>query len=206
MRSDNTCTKCGGTNTYEIEDPRKVADCCGDTWECRDCEESYRPESKWPCQICGVIHGPGNTNRLCPAASNYRPDVSDWVQNIVDFMTAGEQDTPPKPVTPDADTVTLRRRLIYEESQEALEALHSAYEGEADYAEIAKELADVIVVTIGTAVAFGIDLRPIWDAVHASNMAKFPGGKPIKDAHGKILKPKGWKKPDIQALIKVQRS
>ena len=129
--------------------------------------------------------------------------ASDWYQNIVDFMTTGEQDTPAAPCIPDDDTIHLRRRLILEEAKEAMEALFVMDESNMD--EVAKELCDVIVVTIGTAVACGIDLRPIWDATHDSNMAKFPDGKVIKDEGGKILKPEGWTKPDIKALITAQK-
>ncbi len=37
------CAQCGGRNTYPIEDPHQVVECMSDTWECRDCEESYSP-------------------------------------------------------------------------------------------------------------------------------------------------------------------
>src|ERR1035437_9740345 len=69
-------------------------------------------------------------------------------------------------------------------------------------AEIAKELADLIVVTLGTAVAYGIDLNPVWDLVHKSNMAKTGGGN---RNDGKILKPLNWEKPDIAKEINRQR-
>lgn len=132
----------------------------------------------------------------------------DWTQDILDFMRVGEQDTPATPVRLDDETWALRRRLIEEECTEALEALdeYSAYGGHPKTeAAVVKELADIIVVTIGCANAMGIDLRPIWNDVHKSNMDKFPDGKPIKDEGGKILKPPGWKKPDIAALIAAQK-
>jgi uncharacterized Zn-finger protein len=31
------------------------------------------------CDECGAIHGPGNTNTLCPLASNYEPPDIDCV-------------------------------------------------------------------------------------------------------------------------------
>jgi len=34
----------------------------------------------------------------------------------------------------------------------------------------------------------------LFDAVHKNNMSKFPGGKAIKNEHGKILKPEGFDK------------
>lgn len=122
----------------------------------------------------------------------------DWTQDIKDFMSTGLQATPDKPKVPDMKTIHLRARLIKEEAGETDEAIYSN-----DLPEIAKECVDVLVVTIGTMVAYGIDPRPIWNAVHASNMDKFRQGV-IKDKGGKILKPPGWKKPDMAILIKEQ--
>jgi predicted HAD superfamily Cof-like phosphohydrolase len=34
----------------------------------------------------------------------------------------------------------------------------------------------------------------LFDAVHKNNLSKFPGGKAIKNEHGKILKPEGFDK------------
>jgi hypothetical protein len=59
----------------------------------------------------------------------------------------------------------LRRRLNYEEFCELEQAIL-----ENDVAEIADACADLIYVAIGTSIAFGIDLPPIWDAVHGANM------------------------------------
>lgn len=122
----------------------------------------------------------------------------DWTQDIKNFMETGLQATPEKPLLPDMKTIHLRARLIKEEADEADEAIFNN-----DLPEIAKECIDVLVVTIGTMVAYGIDPRPLWDAVHNSNMDKFRDGV-IKDAGGKILKPPGWKKPDMATLIKEQ--
>lgn len=52
-----------------------------------------------------------------------------------------------------------------------------------------------------TARWYGIDLGPLWDEVHRTNMAKV-GGKTRAD--GKILKPDGWQPPRIQELLDVQ--
>jgi predicted HAD superfamily Cof-like phosphohydrolase len=124
----------------------------------------------------------------------------DWTQDIKDFMSVGMQDTPELPKIPDFETVQLRARLIKEEAGEADEAIFTN-----NLPEIAKECIDILVVTIGTMVAYGVDPRPIWDAVHASNMDKFRDGV-IKDKGGKILKPPGWTKPNIQSLLEEQQN
>ena len=43
-KTNLACTQCSGTNTYEKTDARDIADCMGDTWECRDCAESFTPD------------------------------------------------------------------------------------------------------------------------------------------------------------------
>jgi len=62
-----------------------------------------------------------------------------------------------------------RLRLILSEAAELATALV-----ENDLAGVADALADLDYVTIGTAVQFGIPHGAVWDAVQASNLAKFP--------------------------------
>jgi hypothetical protein len=62
-------------------------------------------------------------------------------------------------------------------------------------------LADLIYVAIGTAVALGVDLRPVWDAVHAANLAKAGGPR---RADGKFLKSADWVHPDIKGILAKQ--
>jgi hypothetical protein len=68
---------------------------------------------------------------------------------------------------------------------------------------IAKEAADVSVVTIGTLSACGIDDRALLKAVDDNNLAKFgPGG--YLDENGKWQKPPGHKKPDLERVLSTQ--
>ena len=90
----------------------------------------------------------------------------------------------------------LRISLMREELQELETALHKG-----DLPGIADGAADLIVVTLGTMVTYGIDLRPIWDEVHRTNMLKKDG--PIR-ADGKKLKPPDWKGPEIARLLEEQ--
>lgn len=98
--------------------------------------------------------------------------------------------------TPSLRDLALRRSLIQEESKETLAALWRG-----DMVETADGLCDLIYVALGTAVAFGIDLAPLFEEVHATNMAKLGGGK---REDGKYLKPTGWKPPRIAELLKAQ--
>jgi len=87
----------------------------------------------------------------------------------------------------------LLRDLVTEEYKELIQALD-----ERDMPETAKELVDLLYVTLGLAVQIGVPLEEVWDAVHESNMQKLGG--PVRE-DGKILKPDGWQKPDIESII-----
>jgi predicted HAD superfamily Cof-like phosphohydrolase len=88
----------------------------------------------------------------------------------------------------------LRAELIKEESKELIHAIeHDDLYGAID------GMCDLMVVTYGTAVEWGINLAPFWDEVHRTNMAKF-GGPTRED--GKKLKPDGWLPPDLKKVMK----
>lgn len=71
-----------------------------------------------------------------------------------------------------------------------------------DLVAMAQELADVQYVTSGAAVTFGIPLGAVFDEVHAANMRKVgPDGKVIRRPDGKVVKPEGWRGPDVAAVL-----
>lgn len=96
----------------------------------------------------------------------------------------------------DDATLDLRTRLIDEEADELRVALVND-----DLPGAADAMGDLIYVIVGTAIAMGIDLRPVWDAIQASNLAKAGGGR---QANGKWAKPPGWVAPDIAAILANQ--
>jgi len=122
-----------------------------------------------------------------------------WEKDIDHMMRAFGQTTRSMPDEPpvSAKEMELRKLLLAEESQELLEAIDEGH-----LPSIAKEIADVLVVTIGVARCFGIDMEPVWNAVHVSNMAKLSGG--THPETGKRLKPPGWKKPDMERELLEQ--
>ena len=117
----------------------------------------------------------------------------DWYQDIVDFHRAFGHHIERKPKIPPWEVRDLRHTLISEEIKETLEALDQG-----DLTGLADGIADSIVVLLGTAVSSGINIRPIWDEVHKTNMAKIGGGK---RADGKSLKPEGWQPPKVEELL-----
>ena len=66
---------------------------------------------------------------------------------------------------------------------------------------IADGCIDLMYVTVGLLISYGIDFRPLWKEVHRANMAKVGGDK---RHDGKQLKPKGWTPPDIVGLLDKQ--
>jgi predicted HAD superfamily Cof-like phosphohydrolase len=124
---------------------------------------------------------------------------------------------------PDSATRRLRASLIAEEVAETLaalgievslfltERLPDGSDGwrfdiqkraDLNLVEVADGIADSIYVELGTAVAAGIDMEPVWEAVQMSNIAKASG--PVR-ADGKRMKPEGWEAPDIEGILDAQR-
>jgi predicted HAD superfamily Cof-like phosphohydrolase len=68
--------------------------------------------------------------------------------------------------------------------------------------ELVDSWADMNYIHQGSALEFGVDMKPIQRAVQVSNMAKEPGN--LRD-DGKITKPPGWTAPPIAALLRQQR-
>lgn len=101
-----------------------------------------------------------------------------------------------QPTLPNESTQKLRIRLIREEFNELQEALTTQ-----DLSSVAKELADLLYVVYGTAVSCGIDMEPVFQEVHRSNMSKIGGHK--RD-DGKWVKPPTYSPAQIHAILNVQ--
>ena len=75
-----------------------------------------------------------------------------------------------------------------------------------DPVEIADALADSIWVLICMGFCYGIPMEKVWNEVARTNMAKFPNGVVIRRPEdGKILKPPGWKPPEIARILDEAR-
>lgn len=108
-----------------------------------------------------------------------------------------------------AKLLRLRAELIDEEAWEVREELleEDKWEGyhprvHIDPKKLTKELADLLYVTIGTAVTFGLPLEEVFYEVHKSNMSKLgEDGKPIMRSDGKILKGPLYKEPNLDKFF-----
>lgn len=123
---------------------------------------------------------------------NYQKDVND-------FMLAADQTvvSVPKMTFDVSDNQTLLyMELIQEEFDETLDAF-----GKGDTVEVADGLADMVWVIMGLASSLGIPFDDVWSEVKASNMSKVVDGKLIKREDGKVMKPEGYFRPDINAVM-----
>lgn len=118
----------------------------------------------------------------------------DWYEDMKEFHKVVMEDEIPKtPCIPPEYVKRLRKNLIKEEIGETLNAMEYN-----DMVEMADGIVDSIVVLIGTAIMYGIDIRRIWNIIHKTNMAKKGG---ILREDGKLLKPNGWQSPDIRSEL-----
>ena len=101
------------------------------------------------------------------------------------------------PKIPPPDRVKLREGLILEEFDE-----FRAANTDGSIVDAADALIDLLYVTFGACLEYGIDAQEVFNEVHRSNMLKVgPDGKVTRRADGKILKPEGWQKPDIERAL-----
>lgn len=111
------------------------------------------------------------------------------------FMYAVDQSTDQFNV----EQFNLYHKLIKEEFQELQDAIDAG-----DNVEILDAIIDILVVTIGAGNSMGADVEGAWHEVMQTNFAKIDPetGKVRKRADGKVLKPEGWKAPELKQFLK----
>ena len=112
-------------------------------------------------------------------------------KDIDTFQTACDQ-------APSLDNYKMYITLIHEEVQELADAIQAA-----DRVEQLDALVDILVVTMGAIRAGGFDGEGAWKEVMDTNFAKIDPdtGKVRKREDGKVLKPEGWKPPELAQFI-----
>lgn len=160
--------------------------------------------------------------------------VEYYQREIAKFMDACDQEVAKYPQLPSDEIRKLRIKLMVSELLGAVPAPESGMEGinnllpdgisfikdksdelvasmlKGDLVGIADGLADLIYVVIGTAIAYGINLKEIFDEVHRSNMSKTVWDPEsgtyttIKDEDGKVLKPETYSPANITPIIERQ--
>ena len=118
-------------------------------------------------------------------------------EKVKEFMDIFGQEIKNKAEFPNEKIIDLRKKLIEEEFQELKDAIKDN-----DIVEVADALTDILVVTYGAGVAFGIDLDKCFEEVHRSNMSKLSQeGKPIYNEFGKVMKGPNYSPPDLKKFI-----
>ena len=118
--------------------------------------------------------------------------------SVKKFMEVFGQEVKTKAEFPSDKVVQLRYNLIKEELDEFEQALKDK-----NLVEVADSLTDILYVTYGAGVAFGIDLDKCFDEVQKSNMSKLGhDGKPIYNDQGKVMKGPKYFKPNLNKFIK----
>ena len=107
------------------------------------------------------------------------------------------QEVKSKPGFPEEKIVKLRYDLIKEELLELELAVKQR-----DLKEVADALTDILYVTYGAGLAFGIDLDRCFNEVQKSNMSKLgENGKPIYNDQGKVMKGPNYFKPNLNKFV-----
>ena len=118
-------------------------------------------------------------------------------EKVKKFMSTFGQEIKNKPEFPDEKITKLRCDLIEEELSEFKDAVKNK-----DLKEAADALTDILYVTYGAGVAFGIDLNKCFDEVQKSNMSKLgSNGKPIYNEFGKVMKGPNYFEPNLKKFI-----
>lgn len=106
-----------------------------------------------------------------------------------------------KPTLPTEEIRRLRIKLIQEEADEFEDASNLG-----DIVDVADALGDLLVVINGAALCWGIDLEPIFDEIHRSNMSKRNAdGSVLRRSDGKILKGSLYTPPELARIILQQQ-
>jgi predicted HAD superfamily Cof-like phosphohydrolase len=103
-----------------------------------------------------------------------------------------------RPTWPGDGVHRLRMSLVDEEVAE----LRNAGERR-DLVGLADALGDLLYVAYGTAEAYGIDLEPVFDEIHRSNMSK-GGTEPLCRPDGKVCKGERYSPPRVGEVLAAQ--
>jgi predicted HAD superfamily Cof-like phosphohydrolase len=123
------------------------------------------------------------------ASGSFFDDVVEWHQSVGHPVRAHVEDL-------DVDSEDeLGWRLIKEEHKELLSAGQRG-----NKTGVADGIADLVWVLYSLAARLGINMNAVWSEVRRANFEKTGA---TRRADGKILKPEGWRPPDIKAALKV---
>ncbi len=110
-----------------------------------------------------------------------------WTQKVKEFTQACEPVLPEKPKKLSPEKIAFIRAMVNDELNELAQAGTTWEQADA--------LVDAIYYMCDTAVRHGMNLDPLFDIVHQSNLQKIVNGRVLRREDGKILKPETWRDP-----------
>ena len=138
--------------------------------------------------------------------------MTDVQKQQAEFMVAMGKELSTSPnAEPPCDDIILANKLVEEEMQELVDemgmVLVHCRGGEPLDEDLLKnvvsEAADFVYVLMQYLNVLGLPFQEVYDAIHTANMKKMgPDGKPVYREDGKVLKPEGWQRADILAIIR----
>lgn len=134
--------------------------------------------------------------------------------DVYNFMKGVGQDTPFRPVIPNAKTRQLRIALLAEELKELADASGVGFtfnigtvaevtDPAQAMVDVADGIADILYVAHGAAVAYGLDIQPVWDEVQRSNMSKVLNGHKCEKT-GKWIKGPNYSPANLAPVVADQ--
>lgn len=157
---------------------------------CTRCKHTYDDALVERCLLCG-------TPPMILVHSRREFGMRVAQEKVREFHEKYGYANPDKPEVGPKELADMRMKLIGEELNEYDEAC-----ADGDLVGIADAIADLAYVVIGTAVSHGIDLQPLFDEVHRSNMTKDPAA----DNPHKPVKGPRFEQPRLAALLLIQAS
>lgn len=117
--------------------------------------------------------------------------MSNMYIDVATFLAACDQ-------KPSEELAKLYNTLMNEEYTEFLDAVDAK-----DEVESLDACMDLIWVTLGYCISKGYDVNGAWNEVARSNLDKIDRetGKVQKREDGKVLKPAGWRAPDLTKFL-----
>lgn len=95
------------------------------------------------------------------------------------------------------EVAELYASLVAEEFKELVEASENG-----DHVEVLDGLIDTIWCLMGYGISLGYNMTGAWKEVYESNMSKIGEDGTVElDENGKVMKPKGYFKPDLTKFV-----
>lgn len=119
--------------------------------------------------------------------------LNEMQRQVKEFHKLYNVPAPETAAIPSQERVELRYNLIDEELEEFADACESG-----DLTKVADAIGDMLYVVFGAAVEFGINMQPVVDEIHRSNLTKLGAdGKPVYRKDGKVVKGPNYQPPNI---------